>query len=189
MTVDNSSAQEHFEAMFREHYDRVLAYALARAQADLAKDVVAKTFLVAWRRRDAVPHPALPWLVGVARKMLAEERRTRRRRDGLEDRVGFFLRSGSAEDADPAETVADRATTLAALAELPPKDREVLQLVAWDGLSAQEAAASLGCSPGAFGVRLLRARRRYEAALARHDHADLPTVRHPVSMRSRRTMS
>jgi RNA polymerase sigma-70 factor, ECF subfamily len=55
---------EKFEGLFRENYAAVRAYALRRASPELAQDVVAETFLVAWRRLDDVPGDALPWLYG-----------------------------------------------------------------------------------------------------------------------------
>jgi RNA polymerase sigma-70 factor (ECF subfamily) len=67
---------EGFESLFRDHYAAVRGYALRRAPRDMAPDVVAETFLVAWRRLDDVPADALPWLYGVARRVLANARRS-----------------------------------------------------------------------------------------------------------------
>lgn len=160
--------QEEFEALFRAHFDAVLAYCLARTDADSAKDVTAQTFLVAWRRRSDVPAAGLPWLLGVARRTLADHRRSARRRQNLRDRLVIHRPDPCAGD-DPAHEVMERATVVAALRALSPRDREVLQLVAWDGLSPADAAVVLGCSRPAVAVRLSRARRRFANALARHD--------------------
>jgi DNA-directed RNA polymerase specialized sigma24 family protein len=73
--------------MFRECYPVVRAYALRRAALDAAQDVVADTFLVAWRRLEDVPEDALPWLYGVARRVLANQRRSAARGAALERRV------------------------------------------------------------------------------------------------------
>ena len=68
--------EDRFEELFREHYRAVRGYALRRAPGDLAQDAVSETFLVAWRRLDDVPADALPWLYGVARRVLANQRRS-----------------------------------------------------------------------------------------------------------------
>jgi DNA-directed RNA polymerase specialized sigma24 family protein len=68
--------EERFEGLFRQNYAAVRAYALRRAPHDVAQDVAAETFLVAWRRLDDVPDDALPWLYGVARRVLANQRRS-----------------------------------------------------------------------------------------------------------------
>lgn len=160
-----------FEALFREHYDDVLAYALARSGVDVAKEAVAETFLVAWRRRAQVPEPALPWLLGVTRRTLSTQRRSLRRRDSLTERV--VLHHLDVAGADPSVTVTERAIVVAAFSELNPTDRETLELVSWDGLSAADAAVVVGCSRATFAVRLSRARRRLEEALLRHDQTNL----------------
>ena len=67
---------ERFESLFREHHAAVRGYALRRGPPDMAPDVVAETFLVAWRRLDDVPADPLPWLYGVARRGLANARRS-----------------------------------------------------------------------------------------------------------------
>jgi RNA polymerase sigma-70 factor, ECF subfamily len=83
-----ASPREHrFELLFRANYPAVRAYALRRSSGDSAQDVVAETFLVAWRRLDDVPADALPWLYGVARRVLANQRRTMRRSEALGERL------------------------------------------------------------------------------------------------------
>jgi RNA polymerase sigma-70 factor (ECF subfamily) len=151
-----------FESLYETNFDAVLAYALSRSDADTAKDVTADTFLVAWRRLPDVPDDARPWLIGVARKVLADHRRSATRRDALAVR----LKGHHSEKAvEPSELVATRAHVVGALRQLSASDQEVLRLVAWDGLSHSDAAAALGCTRAGFAVRLHRARRRYETAL------------------------
>jgi RNA polymerase sigma-70 factor (ECF subfamily) len=169
--------REWFEALFRAHYDTVLAYAVARADVETAKEATAQAFLVAWRRRADVPDRSLPWLIGAARRTLGDQRRSSRRRDNLRSRVEHH-RVLDGLDEDPADDVAERLLVMAALADLAPADREVLQLVAWDGLSNSDAAAVVGCSPATFAVRLARARRRLAIALDRHDRATTTSVIH-----------
>lgn len=79
--------------------------------------------------------------------------------------LAALVSSGHAEG-DVAEAVVERAVMLHALACLPAQDQETLTLVAWHGLSSREAAAVVGCSRTAFLVRLHRARRRLEGAVA-----------------------
>jgi RNA polymerase sigma-70 factor (ECF subfamily) len=166
-----------FEAVFETNHDRLLAYALARTDVDTAKEVVADVFLVAWRRLAELPAEPLPWLLGTARKTLATARRSTGRRDALADRVVHHRPVRAA--GDPADGVVERAAALAALGHLSPPDRELLCLLAWDGLTPAEAAESLGCSTSTFAVRLHRARRRFDAALAAEDAAP-PTVPDPA---------
>ena len=66
-----SERQRAFEELFATHYWAVRGYVLRRCRASVADDVLADTFLVAWRRFDSVPDDPLPWLLGVARRLLA----------------------------------------------------------------------------------------------------------------------
>ena len=118
---------------------------------------MAETFLVAWRRLDDVPEPALPWLFGVARRTLANSRRSSRRRDILAERLRI--------DLGDVPVVPVERGLLDALQTLSVGDRELLLLTAWEGLSTGEAAAALGCSAVACRIRLHRARKRLAAAL------------------------
>lgn len=150
-----------FEQLFRMHYADVLAYARRRASADVALDAVADTFLVTWRRIADVPEDALPWLLAVARRSLANQTRSGRRRDALRAKVQLLERP----DLDSTEAEAD-AEIFAALRELSDAEREAILLIAWEGLTPRQAARSLGCSNVAFRARLHRARRRLTNALA-----------------------
>jgi RNA polymerase sigma-70 factor (ECF subfamily) len=149
--------EDRFERLFREHYGAVRGYALRRAPGDLAQDVVSETFLVAWRRLDDVPADALPWLFGVARRVLANQRRSADRSSALEQRIGANV---AAVANDVGENVGDSELVRAALARLSDRDREALMLVAWHGLSGARAAHAAGCTRTAFAVRLHRARGR-----------------------------
>jgi RNA polymerase sigma-70 factor (ECF subfamily) len=151
-----------FEALFRTHVGAVHAYALRRSDPATADDVVADTFLVCWRKFDRVPEEPLPWLYAVARRCLANRLRAVRRKRAR-------ATPASAHQLDPtADTYEQRSharDVLAALAQLPPKEREALQLCAWEGLSPADAARVAGCTAAAFRVRLHRGRRRLAAAL------------------------
>lgn len=171
-----------FEATFRDHYQAVLAYALARADPDMAKDAAAGAFLVAWRRRGELPEQPLPWLLGVTRKILADQRRSRDRQTSLARRLAS--EPEAAENApDPAEEICDLGAADAALGTLRPADQELLRLVAWEGLTNAEIAVVLGCPRSLIGVRLHRARQRFRAALQARDTAS-PVTRQELAIRT-----
>jgi RNA polymerase sigma factor (sigma-70 family) len=161
-----------FETIFRGNHARVLAYSLRRS-ADLgqAEEVVSETFLIAWRRLNELPAEPLPWLLGTARRVLANQRRSSRRR--FPDGPLASLDAVDAEDSASsiAERVAEREALVAAFASLRSQDRELLALIAWEGLAVREAAAVVGCSAAVFSVRLHRARRRLLKALGETGHA------------------
>jgi RNA polymerase sigma-70 factor, ECF subfamily len=159
--------RERFEAIYRENFRPVLRFALARIDPERAKDVAAETFLVAWRRLDDMPAEPRLWLLGVARKVIAGQFRSEARREALAGRLRGEL--GEAGYSDLAEPLADRDHVLAAFAALREADREVLTLMAWDGLSPAEAAEVLDVTRLAFAVRLHRARRRLSRELERGD--------------------
>jgi RNA polymerase sigma-70 factor (ECF subfamily) len=166
MSSSDVRDERWFTGLYADHYPNIVRYGLRRlgdveASAELAQEV----FVVAWRRRDQVPDHGLPWLYGVARRLLANERRARRRRP-----VPLPLTEPDAvpQDAGAAQpdSVAAIADLRAALATLPDLDQEILRLIGWEQLTAAEAGAALGCSRTAAAVRLHRARRRLAAALA-----------------------
>jgi RNA polymerase sigma-70 factor (ECF subfamily) len=151
-----------FDAAFDAHYLKVLAFAIRRMESRAeAEDVAAETFAVAWRRRDAIPDAPLPWLYAVALRVIANHRRSSRRRARRDQR---FASESVHHSRDPAEIVESRDEIAAALASLTEQQREALRLVAWEGLDQRTAASVVGCSPATFRVRLHRARR----ALGKH---------------------
>jgi len=160
--VDDRDAE--LSALFRQHAARVHAYARRHVEPSQCDDVVSETFLVAWRRPDQVPDEPLPWLLVVARNVIANQRRTARRAD----QVWFAaVREGWTSTAPSAdEAVHERDSVLRALGQCTRAEREALLLTAWDGLPPEEAAAVADCSVRAFTVRLHRARTRLRAAYA-----------------------
>ncbi|TGB15806.1 sigma-70 family RNA polymerase sigma factor [Streptomyces palmae] len=144
---------------------RVWAYVVSRAGRQVADDVVSETFIVAWRRVDEVPHPPLPWLLGVARNILRDTVRAELRRSSLAAELREWTEAAAPAETDIAEEVTDRMAMRRALASMKEDDREVLILAAWQGLSPREAAQVVGCTTTAMRVRLHRARRRLAAAL------------------------
>lgn len=164
-----------FELLYGRYAPAVKAYVLRRAGTTMADDVVSEVFTVCWRRFDEVPANPLPWLLGVARRVLSTHRRGERRRLALRDRlVETHDRSGDAA------TTIDDGSLARALARLSDPDRELLLLIAWDGLSPAEAATVLGIKAPTARVRLLRARRRLIHALANEQSTCISCA--PVSM-------
>jgi RNA polymerase sigma-70 factor (ECF subfamily) len=159
--------QARFEGLYAAHGRAVLAYAVRRSpNPQDAADVLADTFLVAWRRLDEVPSAdeARLWLYGVARNVVANQRRSARRRERLADR----LRHELPEALDGlAASPTDGAAVRSALAQLGPEDQEILRLCGWEELTPQDIAKVLGISHVAARSRLHRARHRLRGALQR----------------------
>jgi RNA polymerase sigma-70 factor (ECF subfamily) len=154
-------ARERFGEIYESTYAAVRRYAYHRGLSGAdADDLVAETFTVAWRRLESVPpDDPLPWLFAVARNHWRNHLRRNRRDRDLIDRLG---------PPEPSAPVTDEPSVLeirTAMATLSENDREILQLVAWDGLTPTQAAGSLGCSAGAARVKLHRARNRLAEAL------------------------
>lgn len=164
------------EDLYRADARHVLAYALRRTDAATADDVVSEVFLIVERRLADVPVDARPWLYGVARRVLANQRRSDSRRAALQVALGVLARDPAAVRAPEFEADTPLLAALAALAALRPDDREVLILTAWEGLDARDAAAVLGCSTVALHTRLHRARTRLQAKLGRQTEPTLPTT-------------
>jgi RNA polymerase sigma-70 factor (ECF subfamily) len=154
-----ATRDERFERIYEDHFQRVAAYLLARSDREVAQDALARTVEIAWRRIDDIPDDSLPWLFGVARKVLADLRRSQGRADALFERMVSTLERHH-ETPDHADAATDRLIALDAFRSLPSSDREALLLIAWDGLTEKQAARSLGCSRGALAIRLHRARGR-----------------------------
>lgn len=165
--VDEVQRRSRLEGLFNAHAGAVRAYARRRVDPAAADDAVSEVFVIAWRRLEDVPDDALPWLLGCARNVLAHQGRRSRRDHALLDRLAGEGDRGS-------ELGADRGLARA-LAQLSGNDRELLLLIAWEGLEPGHAALVLGCSRNALAVRLHRARKRLAAALSETD-ADDPAV-------------
>ncbi|MFG1997929.1 RNA polymerase sigma factor [Spirillospora sp. NPDC048911] len=179
---DPESARR-FTAMYDACRQNVWAYAVSRAGHHAADEVVSETFAVAWRRRGEVPEPALPWLLGVARNVLRDNYRAQARREAFNAEL---RRWSDAAERDVAEGVAERLAVLRAMGTLSEDDREILLLVAWEGLSPRDAARVVGCSAAALRVRLHRARKRLLRAVEEPGFgAPAPAVRARVGITSK----
>jgi RNA polymerase sigma-70 factor (ECF subfamily) len=151
-----------FDRLFSDNQRAVLGYAMRRTQSAAdAEDVAAETFTICWRKLEVVPlDDPLPWLYAVARRVLANQRRGRGRRE----RLLSVLRT---PDVPTPLQVGDDldAPAFRALASLSPADQELLRLVAWEELGHTEIARVLGITPNAVAIRLHRARARFAQAL------------------------
>lgn len=149
------------EDLWSAYGGRVWAYAARRVGRQLADDVVADVFLVAWRRRHLRPAEPLPWLYGVARRVLADHYRAESRRARLIERVGHQPHFNAGVDDDVAGSI----SMASALTQLSDADREALLLTVWEGLRPSEAAAVVDMTAPAFRMRLSRARRRLRSIM------------------------
>ena len=168
-------ARSHAEAAFGELYDRwyadVWAYCRRRVPAERTDDVVAETFLTAWRRIDDVPDglAARPWLYRVAYRTVGHEWRAGSRRRRLETRLRYVR---PAREVTPEEsTVADDelARVIEAARRLRHDDAELLRLVAWERLPTAEIAEVLDIAPNTVSQRVRRARARLAEQFARSE--------------------
>lgn len=178
--MDGSAAEEQFRRLFDDYYASVLRYFVRRIGYTDAADAADEVFLVAWRRLDRVPASgdALPWLYAVARRVLANHERSHRRRTRLNAKLQIQPRRRAASTGGAVEALLDVEHVREALEALSSRDREILQLSAWDGLSHAAISAVLGCSESGVGVRLHRARRRLLKAVDASGHRRVNRAAH-----------
>jgi RNA polymerase sigma factor (sigma-70 family) len=163
MSDHETERRQRFNTLFASYGPDIVAYCGWRAGSPSdGQDAVAEVFLTAWRRLDDVPvgDAARIWLYATARKVIANQRRSARRRFALQERL--------AREPAPVqqEAPAPRSDDLVheALRRLGPRDREVLLLAEWEGLTPAQIADVLGCLTVTARGRLHRARGRFRAA-------------------------
>lgn len=153
---DHRSDEDWFEAVFTDHAEAVRRYFLRRGPADDADDLAADVLATAWRRRDDVPRGhELPWLYKTAGYVLANYRR-KNRAEPIDVTEQIIAHPG----ADPADEATDTHMLGVVLKQLTDREREILLLNAWEGLSGDELADALGISRGGAAAALSRARAR-----------------------------
>jgi RNA polymerase sigma factor (sigma-70 family) len=161
VTHSEAERQRRFNALFAAYSSDIVAYCSWRAGADDAQDAVAEVFLIAWRRLDDLPEgdAARVWLYATARRVIANQRRSTQRRAALRERLAVEATSA------PRDSSMDEEETLVyeALRRLAPRDREVLLLAEWEGLTPAQIASVVGCLTVTARGRLHRARRRFRA--------------------------
>jgi RNA polymerase sigma factor (sigma-70 family) len=189
MGEGESERTRRFDALFESYSGDIVAYCSWRAgSASDAQDAVSEVFLTAWRRLDDVPDgdAARVWLYATARRVIANQRRSGRRREALRERLA--LEAAVPEPEGP--PAADHALVRHALRRLGPRDREVLLLAEWEGLSPAQIAAVLGCLTVTARGRLHRARRRFRGVVeelqARADNHHFSLLRPTAVARTRR---
>lgn len=171
MDEDGSLARRRrFEALAAEVYGPIQRYTRRRVDAHAVDDVVSETLLTLWRRLEDVPADAqLPWVYGVARRHIANHRRSNSRRLRLVHRAQ--------SEPPPAETT-DTPLDLeldVALAALGESDRELLRLWAWEQLEPAEIALVLGLSANAVSIRLHRAKKKLAQQLQVTGKIEVPS--------------
>lgn len=156
-----TSGDTRFAELYERYGRRVYAYCRRRTDVDRVDDAVADTFLTAWKRIEEVPKgdEALPWLYGVAYRVLSHQWRSASRRRRLDKKLtGIGLDFVSA----PEEFIVQRHESrqvIEALDALKTTDQEILLLTTWEELSPADIAVALGISNGAVRQRLHEARK------------------------------
>jgi RNA polymerase sigma-70 factor (ECF subfamily) len=163
---------ERFAAIFDRHAPHIQRYLTRRLGRQVADDLVAETFLVAFGQRagyDLCRPDARPWLYGIATNLARQHQRTEIREYRLRASVGPALDHDGHADRVAAQVTAAAMHRMlaAALAELSEGDRDVLLLIAWEDLSYDEVAEALAIPVGTVRSRLHRARRLVRAALTK----------------------
>jgi RNA polymerase sigma-70 factor (ECF subfamily) len=164
--MSDEARRERFEAAYRELYEPICGYTLRRVRdPEDAAEAIAETFVTLWRRFDRCPQgeQLRPWLYGVARRVIANQRRGKRRRTALGERLVANFDPAAFEGA---VAPGDTSPVAQAFATLSESDRELLTLEAWEGLTRDEIAVALGTSRATVRLRLHRARNRLRDALA-----------------------
>ena len=169
---------ELFGAIYDKYSAQLYRYAYRRLGPEHAEDVVAETFLAAFRHRgryDLSREDARPWLFGIATKEIARRRRTEEARYRVLARAAAGeLVEGFADDVSTAVSAqAVRGKLAEALRRLAPGDRDVLLLIAWSGLSYEEVAETMRIKVGTVRSRLHRARRKVRETLGENTLARL----------------
>jgi RNA polymerase sigma factor (sigma-70 family) len=177
---------EAFAGLYDRHAAPLHRYAARRLGAGAADDIVAETFLDAFRKRhryDLSVRDARPWLYGIAANLIGKHSRAEVRMLRAYARTGADpVLAETANHTDEADSrlasAAVRQDLAAALAALARGDRDVLLMIAWADLSYAEVATALGIPVGTVRSRLHRARARIRAALGGFD----PTSVHEESL-------
>jgi RNA polymerase sigma-70 factor (ECF subfamily) len=179
MPVSHYEFGRHKETPIRDHHEwlkqlwidnagMVYAYVVRRVGTSHAEDLVAEVFVVAWRRRQTQPDRPLPWLYGIARRVVSQYRRGAVRRNRLGAKVAE--REHDVRDSI-ADQVVESAVIRRAMEDLSQRDREMLYLWAWEGLDSEDAGAVLGISASSYRMRVSRARARFRSAYASYAHS------------------
>jgi len=168
----SAARDRRFTDIYVAHYADILGYLLRRSTSEDARDTASEVFTVVWRRLDEIPTdvPALPWLYGVAARVLANQRRGNRRRRDLRIRLDEVAPTRDAAtrlvaNTDPNDSL------MVALNALGQSDREILLLNAWEELPASQIALRFEISLDAAEKRLTRAKARLAVQLEKTERS------------------
>ena len=161
---------EDFGVLFDRHAPAIQRHLTRRLGREIADDLVAETFLAAFRKRrryDFTRADARPWLYGIATKLISQHRRDEAKQYRIAAAVPAEFSEACHADLVAAQVTAQAMNSLLAtgLAELSGGDRDVLLLIAWEGLAYDEVAVALGIPVGTVRSRLNRARKKVRAVL------------------------
>jgi RNA polymerase sigma factor (sigma-70 family) len=159
-----------FEEIFNAHFSAMHAYVRRRVGTAIEDDILAETFATLWRRIDDVPDDCLPWLYGVARRVISNHHRGHDRQLALARRLA---NTQEVSVPDHGEIFCDSELLRRALMRLSSHEREALLLVAWEGLDGTRAAQAAGCTRAAFAARLHRARKHVAREIAALERSSL----------------
>lgn len=160
--MPSPSRSAAFRAVFDAHQEAIRAYCVRRLPISDADDAVAEVFLTYWRKLDeapAEPH-CRPWLYGIARNVIRNSRRSINRFNRLQDRVSRQPKPHMESPEIVVVRSAEEERLYHALDRLPPMEREILLLRAWEELSSAEIATVMGLTPKAVDNRLARVREK-----------------------------
>lgn len=165
LTESGAVAHAVFNELYDAHYVTVLRFIERRVETrDVAQEIAAEVFMVLWRKLDPAIPFELPWLYKVARHHIANHYRKLSRRAAAEQQLRML--------ADQAEAIAGtadddlRQAVVDALTRLPARQREIVLLTYWEGLSAAEVGVLLDMRDAAVWAALSRARTALRAALS-----------------------
>lgn len=174
-----ATPEQRFNQLYRDTSDDVLAYLVRRSPTlEDATDAFAETYVAAWRKLETLPDGdrARLWLFGAARIELRKAASQTNAAHKLAVRLANELETASPQQATSANVETDTVISQA-VALLSAKDREILALTAWEGLTPREIAVVMGVSGNAVRLRLSRARRSLRGHLQREQSSQAPTAR------------
>ncbi len=170
LAVVTPTPDVRFQRAYADHVDAISRYCLRRLPVDDARDAVAETFSVAWRRIESMPdhEGTLPWLYGVARNVVRNVERSSRRTVRLRSKIASQPHTDSASAEAIVVRRAEDQAVVDAIDALRPADREVLRLRGYEGLTTGEVAVVLGISAAAAKKRSARAMQRLRRSLGQN---------------------
>ena len=166
----DAERRQQFEAIYRAAYEPLQRYLRRRTTFDDAEEALDDVLLVLWQKLPALgQNDYLPWCYGVARRTLANRRRSRQRRIRLLDRL---TREPTPPEVHEEADLEDYPDLAGAFARLSEPDREILRLWAWEGLEAREIAIVLGTTANAVSLRLSKAKKKLGRLMGGQNPAD-----------------